>query len=481
MRFHSRVEATDIRTNEAVGLERATKIYLCIFKKQIREQETMEKTMKFLKYLLPFALATCGFTATLQAQDDNGYSTTIEERERDMQAIQDFVKTKRLITVAEKGGNLMISGDVRAEWEHLRAKTRGKNQRGKGSANLGPASLFNVDGRHPPYPTNEFDIEANLMFDYRTDRTWAAIQLQFDNTAGIREVEIKQKVNDSRNSLFGSGKLNNIVLRKAYMGYNVLEQGTSRFDIELGRRRMYDVFDSKIQFYSFFDAALLRFASSFEGITDLTFKTAAFVVDQTVNHFGYITEVGLLNIADTGLDFKYSWVHWNKNGVNRWNKHHPHGARYINNQYTLAYNISPDLIPYKTQLYGAFLHNQAAQSLHRTHHKKAANAWYAGVKMGEVKRRNDWAIDANYQWVQAQSIIDSDVSGIGRDNPRGISYWSRVSQGFANYKGYKIDTFYALTDNLTINAYFERVHQCERAIGGKHRSYAFQLAAIYAF
>jgi hypothetical protein len=433
----------------------------------------MEKTMKLLKYLLPIAMATCGFAATLMADD---FSTVKEARERDADAVNAFIKSKRAITVQEKGGALMVSGDIHAEWSHLRCWTHHRRRRGSQS------SKRRVPQRpHAPFATNEFTIEANLMFDYRTERTWASIQMQMSNAAGIKNQERVRRVNWDRNFMYGSGSLDNLVLRRAYMGYNVIEHGTSRFDIEIGRRRGYDFFDSKIQFYNFFDGIYLKYANSFEGITDFTAKTAAFVVDFRANHFAWAGELGFLNMADLGLDFKYSLIKWKRDAANAFGKEHAKGSKFINSQYTLAYNLSPDWIHYRTTVYGAFVHNHDAPSSRRTHHKKAANAWYAGAKMGQVKRQGDWSVEANYQWVEAQAIPESDCSGICRDNPQNISFYQHKWAGFANYKGWMVDTYYALTDNLTLNMNADRVHQAERRIGGKHRSWQFQLAAIYAF
>ncbi len=429
--------------------------------------------MKLLKYLLPIAMATCGFAATVMADD---FSTVKEARERDDQSITDFVKSKRAITVQEKGGALMISGDIHTEWSYLKDWSGGHRRRGSKSANL------KVPPKpHAPFATSEFTVEANVMFDYRAERTWAAIQLQMSNGAGIKQQERREDVNTNKNFLWGSGALDNLVLRRAYMGYNVMDHGTSRLDVELGRRRGYDFFDSKIQFYNFFDGIYLKYANSFEGITDFTFKGSAFVVDYTVNQFAWVGELGFLNIGDSGFDFKYSLIDWERDGHNRYNKKNALGSKFINSQFTFAYKLSPDWIHYKTKLYGAYLHNHDAKKTHYTHHKKEDNAWYAGASIGEVRRQGDWAIDANYQWVQAQAIPESDCSGICRDNPQNISFYQKRWGGFANYKGYVIDGFYALTDNLTLNVNFDRVHECSHRIGGKHRSYQFQVAAIYAF
>ncbi len=425
--------------------------------------------MKLLKYLLPIALATCGIAATVNAAE---FSTVQEARERDDSAVTDFVKSKRVVSLQEKGGALMISGDVRSEWAHMHARRKSdKRLRGSGTGTKERA----------PFATNEFNVEVNLMFDYKADRTWAAIQLQFDNSAGIQEHD-KKDGTTNRNILWGSGSGSNLFLRKAYVGYNIAEQGTTRWDLQIGRSRLYDIFDSEVQFYSICDGLLLKYANSFEGVTDLTVKAAAFVVDYTVNQFGYVGEVGLLNLADSGLDIKYSIIDWDTHdGKNRYGKKNARGSEFLNQQFTAAYNFSPDMLPYKSKLYGAFLHNSKAEKSHFSRHSDESDAWYVGFKVGEVKRMGDWALDLQYQWVEAQSIPEFDVSGIKRDNPANISFYNKRWGGFANYQGYKINGFYAITDNWTVNAFFEKVREESRRIGGRHRSYQFEIAAIYAF
>jgi hypothetical protein len=429
----------------------------------------MEKTMKLLKYLLPFAMATCGVCATVSAAE---FATVQEARERDDDAVTDFVRSKRAVSLQEKGGALMISGDVRSEWAFMHAWSHHHRQRGSGSGSRNT----------PPFASNEFNVEVNLMFDYKADRTWAAIQLQFDNAAGIQEHEREEDSTFNRNILWGSGSGDDLFLRKAYVGYNLADHGRTRWDLEIGRRRLYDVFDSQIQFYSIFDGLLIKYANSFEGVADLTVKAAAFVIDYAVNQFGYVGEIGLLNIGDSGFDFKYSIIDWDTHdGRNRFSKKNARGSEFLNHQFTAAYNFSPDMLPYKSKLYGAFLHNSRAEKTHFSRHDEADDAWYIGFKMGEVKRQGDWAVDLNYQWVEAQSIPEFDVSGIKRDNPRNVSFYDHRWGGFANYQGYKINGFYAVTDNWTLNAFFERVRQESTRIGGKHRSFQFEIAAIYAF
>ncbi len=465
--------------------------------------------MRFLRYLLPAAVATCGIGASLRGQEgfQPGYATETQAEQRDMEALQEYIRTKRAITVKEKGGNLMISGDIRGEWYHMHAKTNHRYQRGWKSRKLFPNSFVNKktprlshedykrlpymdrvayrEGRLkilPPFATNEFDAEANLVFDYVAERGWGTIRLQFSNPAGVVPPTRRTMVNDSRRIMYGSGSYNEISLRKCYAGYNFWEQGTSRFDMEVGRRRLYDVFDSRVQFWSNFDSVLARFTGSYEGITDLSLKAAAFVVDYTVNHYGYVGELGLLNLFDSGFDVKYSLIDWDTlHRPNRYERHHALGTRFCNSQVQALYTLSPDLVRMKTSLYAAYLHNHAAKATGWTHHKKADDGYYVGARIGEALRKGDYSLEFFYQWVQAQAVPEWDVSTSGRDNPRGVSFYNRRSGGRANYRGWRVEAFYVLTDNWTLNAHLDKIRELDHKIGGQHRSWEFYFGAIFTF
>jgi hypothetical protein len=459
--------------------------------------------------LTSLALVACGLAGSLVAQEnfESGYATETEARERDMDALQEYIKTKRAITVKEKGGNMMISGDIRGEWYNMHAKTNHKYQRGWRSRHLFPNSYYNKktpklsnkqykklpfpdrvtyhEGRNkilPPWQTNEFTAEANLTLDYIAERGWGTIRLQFSNPAGIVTPERKAMIYDNRRIMYGSGKLNELALRKCYAGYNIWEEGTSRFDIEIGRRRFYDVFDSRIQFNSYFDGVLLRFTRSFEGIADMSVKAAAFVVDYTVNHYGYIGEVGFLDIGDAGLDLKYSLIDWDTlHRANRYGRKHPLGTRFLNSQVLALYNFSPDLVSIKSSVYAAYLVNSAAKATGWTHHKKANDAYYVGGRIGEALHKGDYSLELFYQWVKAQAVPEKDVSLSARDNPRGVSLYNRRNGGWGNYRGWRLEGFYALTDNWTLNTHFDRIREMDRHIGGSHKSWEFYLGAIFAF
>src|SRR5579872_5683986 len=75
----------------------------------------------------------------------------------DMEALRRWLDDKRMITVKELGGDLSLSGEVRAEFQNLQEKVGSKEVRGVGK----------------PFPGQVWDVEVNLILDYRTDYTWA--------------------------------------------------------------------------------------------------------------------------------------------------------------------------------------------------------------------------------------------------------------------------------------------------------------------
>lgn len=513
--------------------------------------------MKLVKYLMPLLMAA-GFTSvTVFAQQQE---TAFERQlnERDDQPLREFVQSKENIDVKKKSNNLDISGDIRFEWRSIREKgvvlfaeddcsgsscSSGSSSSSSSSSNSysDSKSLFflrkdgnlipvgkdfrnlrggnHVDARGLPISNNDFDVEFNLKLKYSFGRAWAAAQLQFDNPAGIRgrndcfgvypvfnhegsEVESLRPRNMKRCGK-GSGEANAINLKRAYMGYNVWADGKHRFDIEIGRRKLDDVFDSEIQFSSRFDGVLLKFASAIDEVTDWYWEAAMFVIDERVNHYGWVTEIGVLNLFDTGLDIRYSFIDWQKVGRNRCFKRNPYGMEFRNSQITLTYTITPEFFckTVPVEFYSGFLVNHAAKANRFTNNKKKNLGAYAGVYVGEVKKEGDWSFDIEYIYVQAQAVSDFDVGSIGRGNILDenmvdivgfqdfrsgsgsssdmIGYYPR--RGNANFKGWRFEFLYAITDNFSIDTIFEFSKEEDKRIGGRHRYNDFEIEAIYAF
>lgn len=376
-----------------------------------------------------------------------------------------------LSTPLSSHATVTVSGDIICEWEHFHTTSKARKLRGSGA--------YHPKHHHEPIPTNEFYTQVDLFLDYDAEKSYAKIQFQFENTAGIfanEKISHKKK----KNFLTGSAELDNISLYKAYMGYHLMQKDFHTFDLELGRRPLYDAFDSKIQFESNFDGLLFSYWRQNDKWGAFNGKLAGFVVDQLVNQFGYIGELDFYAIRGSKLDIKYSLISWQRHGHNRYDKRYPLGSRFLNSQLLFVYGID-DLLGIDPSIYLAGLHNHAATANHFTHHKKANNAFYGGITLGKVQKKNDWSLDLNYQYVQAQSIPQDDVSGIGRDNPLDLSFYKYRWAGNTNYQGYCITYIYGLTDNISLTLLYQDSHAASRRIGGKFHSSSLQLSTTFTF
>jgi len=471
--------------------------------------------MKFIKFWLPVVALSCGLTATAYADCNCTFDSLHDELDqRDIEAVIEFVNSKRTIDLQEKACNLAISGDIRTDWQHIceKVKADGNWEKRRGG------SAINCDGDR--IGRNFFNVQFNLMFDYRCDRSWGVAHVEFKNTMGIREnhqkgcavndpVPPENGTNVAQNTstdciqhdnsyMQGSGETNGLNLRKAYWGYNFCADGSSRFDIEVGRRRLYDVFDSRIQFGAQFDGVLLRYASQFD-CADAYVNGAAFVVDERVNHWGGIVEGGILNLCDYGFDLKYSFTYWHKKGENRCGTRNAVGSRFKNSQWTAIYHLDPEILCAPASIYGAVLVNHGAKKI-PTVGKKKNVGWYLGARVGEVCGAGDWSVDFNWQAVPVQAVADGDVSGIGRGNIRkstitqnnaaGVTTAAtqpmlnvnpKQARGNANYHGFKLMGLYGVTDNLSLEASYQWARQDSKSIGDKIKYSNFKLEAIYAF
>ncbi len=396
------------------------------------------------------------------AQGDVQFDEKRDPEADDMEALRRWIRDKRFITLQEIGGDLSISGEVRTEFQDTNERKDGIRQRGKGGA---------VDK-----PQYAWDIEVNLMLDYRTDRTWAAIKLEFDNDMGQ-----------------SSGTVNRIRLEKGYLGGRLVPGDTFTMDAELGRRYLFNVFDSKVEFSSLFDGVLFRFSKAWEAIGDYYFNLGALLVNDRTNHYAYVAEMGGLRIGNVGLNIKYSIIDWYKPAANilmdlRY--------KFLVSQLLVSYQYYPEWIGKRMiKFYAAGLCNALAEGVAQTHGKKQNWGWYAGISIGLVRKQYDWAIDANYQWVQAQTVPDFDSSGIGRGNAAQVGFYTNnlngnpnsgattaaTAVGECNYKGFEIEALYAFTNNLTVLQNFKWSGTLNKTIGPNLRYKQYEMEFIYAF
>lgn len=408
------------------------------------------------------------FLATLTCLTSGLLASTIERSEdieqKDINAVREWINTKRQVTVKEIGGALSLSGEVRTELQSSAETVGGKKQRGSGAREF--------DDRR--FPTNTFDVEVNLMLDYRTDNSWTAIKLEFDNDAGIE-----------------SGTLNKIKLEKAYWGVRVVAGDTYNFATELGRRRMSTILDSKLEFNSFFDGAWFRYDQSYDPFGDFYIHFGAYVINENKNQYGYLGEIGILNVGGTGFYTKYSLIDWDT-------KHLASKLRrmrydFIVSQLLFGYKYLPARLQKIVQFYIAGLWNAKAHKLPISHHKRANWGAYAGVSIGELKKKGDWAFDINYQVLAAQCVPDFDVSGIGLGNTSNSGYYTKFvtgggggnkrkkAGGNVNYRGFQMTLDYLLTSQLNFQQSWQQSITLDDAVGPFRRYKQYEIEFIYGF
>ncbi|MDE3048125.1 MAG: hypothetical protein KGI83_07255 [Verrucomicrobiota bacterium] len=396
------------------------------------------------------------------AQGDVQFDEKRDPDVDDMEALRRWIRDKRFITVKEIGGDLSLSGEVRTEFQDTNEVKAGIRQRGKGAATTKPQYAW--------------DVEVNLMVDYRTDRTWAAIKLEFDDDMGT-----------------SSGTVNRIRLEKAYLGGRIIPGDTFTFDAELGRRYLFNVFDSKLEFSSLFDGVLFRLSKAWPSIGNFYANPGVLLVNDRTNHYAYVMEIGALQIANVGLNMKYSIIDWYKPAANEIDNVR---YKFLVSQYLAYYQFYPEWIGKRLiKFYAAGLVNHLAGGVTQTHNERQNWGWYTGMTIGLVRKQYDFSIDANYQWCQAQAVPDFDNSGIGRGNAAGVGFYTNndngdpssgattaaTAVGSGNFKGFEIDALYAFTDNLTVFQSFKYSSTLNKSIGPNIHYKQYEVEFIYAF
>ncbi|MGB7128725.1 MAG: hypothetical protein WBD50_06540 [Candidatus Rhabdochlamydia sp.] len=419
---------------------------------------------------MKLGLKRCLFLLSTIVVASSAMAATIDEADdldqRDIGALRDWINTKRQVTIKESGGALSISGEVRTEFQHTHETANGVNQRGPNGV------VFGSDGL--PIPSNGFDIEVNLMFDYRTDRSWAAVKLEFDNEAGII-----------------SGTLNKLKLERAIWGYRIFDRSNWGLDVELGRRRMSSMLDSKLEFNSFFDGVWFKYGHNIDPIGSAYLHAGVFLVNEWKEQFGYVGEIGLLNLFKTGFYTKYSVIDWDtKKFTDSIDKQR---FDFIVSQLIIGYRFNAFCSKKPVQIYLAGLYNHKAQKLPITDNQKANWGTYLGVSMGELKKKGDWAFDINGQLLAAQCVPDFDVSGIGTGNASSVGFYTvkldgkgglntvKTAGGNVNYQGYQITLDYLFTNQIDVQLSWMQSISLNKHIGPYRRFRQLEVELIYGF
>jgi hypothetical protein len=390
----------------------------------------------------------------------------------DMEALRKWIREKRMITIKELGGDLSLSGEVRVEMQGFNEKRNGVDQRGKNSPTTKPDYAL--------------DVEVNLIFDYHNDRTWGIVKLEYDNDMGVI-----------------SGSTGRIALEKGYFGARLIDGETFNLDGEIGRRNLGNVFESKVQYATLFDGALLKFNKAWESIGSFYSNVAAFLVDDFYNHYGEVIEIGLLRIANTGFYAKTSFINWKK---------HYSKSDLANSELRRAKNLRYDfmisqlILGYQgavgkqkkyLKVYLGGLVNYLAKKMPFTNNitnDKYRYAFYIGTSYGRVLKAGDWACDVNFQYVMPQAVPEYDSAGIGLGNAQGVGFYTLKTNGTGglitnrknavgrtNFKGFSFEVLYAISNNLTLLQNFQVSSKLTNKVGPKMNYKKYEMEFIYAF
>lgn len=405
-------------------------------------------------------------------------------RQRDFEAVQEFINSKRTLAYDEKPPCLTLSGNVKFNIITRTERQDGMKLRG----------IRKADGTFVPF--NDFDVEMNLKVKYKTDRTWAQGRLQLYNPAGIRFIE-KTCLQDPE-AMQGSGACNEICLREAFFGMNVVKDYCQYyFDVVIGRKRIFQEFDSRIEFNQRLDGIVFEIGKKLKPDWKIYDKTAFFVVDSRSNNYAYVTELGTYDFFETKYDIKFSFIDWKTfAATNRCGVRHPLGSNFQIFHTFIAYNINPKLLwDIRGKIYYNFMVNFAAKQIKDiltpaglrrfpdvTNDTKQNIGWCVGFIMGdqEMNKVGDFAIDVNYQYVQAQAVSDFDARGIGRGNIN-REVFTANGRGKTNYKGYIMEAVWAISKCISLDLAYEATRQIDRRIGGLHRYTRLELDIIYQF
>lgn len=381
--------------------------------------------------------------------------------EEEIQQLKEWISAKKqTVGIKSLGGELTFGGELHAGMTSANEVVNGIRQRGSG-------------GAFPNVPSREYVVELDLLMNYRADITWATSKIKFKNKAGV-----------------ASGTTDKVSLDRAFFGVRFLEGDTYMMALELGRRKLNYTFDSKIEFGAFMDGILFKYDQSIDTVGDFYIYGGPFVVDFSNDHYAYVVELGALNVGNTGIYLKYSFIDWDT-------KHYTNRLKdqrydFMNSQLTLGYKVVPHWLGKVLTVYAAGLVNSAAKKLEITKYKKANLAWYAVISMGEARKQGDWAVELNYQYVMPQAIPDFDAGGIGRGNAAKTPFYAtndtykiantrENAVGAGNYKGFELTYLYLFTSNLTLKQTYQMSIRQDKDIGPIFRYKQYGLELVYLF
>jgi len=412
-------------------------------------------------------LFVVGFAETNYPCDDGPQS-------KDEEILRDWLETKQVEPLSEKKAQLSISGVVRTM---LRASSA-RRQNAQVGANIG------LYGETQGYPRYDWINRAALYFDYSAYLAWAHAKIKFDNTMG---------------SL--GGTTDALTLEEAYLGYRILEDGKSLFDMFVGRTKLYTFFDSEVQYNAILDGLILRYENDYSGWVHLHGVLAGTLITARTDHYGWTAQLSFTKLFGTGLYASFSFSDWQKksptviyegDGDPTYTGSGALATAHDNPQF--AFHIAQYLLGYEGgghfpfRLYAAFLLNHAAEQRPALNFpRKQSIACYVGGSIGKIRKRWDMAFSCCYQYVGAQSVPEWDMAGIGLGNPGGSTFYypaltgDPAPFGNTNFKGIEANYLLGLSAEMAFAMKYQMSRSAVASSGWKSRYQRLEMSAIYAF
>lgn len=457
----------------------------------------------FNKLFLLASVIGLSFTSLYGAEPEGKtvLQEDIEENEFE-DALLNFINGKRNIPIEDKSENLTIAGEVHFKWNHHRETIRGHNVRTYNFLEDEDwGNEFYEKGDFVRIGPNDFEAQLDIFMDWKGERSWVRTALRYNNSAGVADNGWDRQIDPQ--GYHGSGILNSIQLREAFIGYEIFNQKDNRLIMEIGRRgQLCKILSSEIAFNSRFDGVNFKFASKNGGgfVQDWYVTAAAFVVDWRSDYYAWAIEIGANNILDTGLDLKYAFVDWDCKGENRFFVNHPIGLRFKVSQWSFNYELDPEWCGgYPVSFFGGFLMNHIPSKyvyVRRAPPKHIINPkpkdfWkpkkigrqnlgaFLCAQLNEIEHEGDWYASLLLGYCEAQCIPDNDVRNIGTGNYRKESI-TAFGRGNTNWKGYCLSGGYAVTDNWVIESQYNHSWNIKN-IAGSHSFRKFTLESNYSF
>ena len=204
--------------------------------------------------------------------------------------------------------------------------------------------------------------EANIALDHTVGDAWVATNIRawtFDaNHMGIN-------------------------LDKALIGYRAYDSVDTNISVEVGKNRLEDMFDSKVQFDTHFIGVKANVSYISLSGHRLFVHGGPFVIDTIDEDYGFVAEGIFTPAIPYPVTVKYSFTGWTKD--------------YLISQITGSYQV------FMGSVYGAFLMNNS---------NKTPLGFYIGYTYGSLNQPKDFMVDVNYQFTEADLVPEFDRKGL---------------------------------------------------------------------